>query len=98
MKEIKIFSFVSNFGNIIAGDKQNQTIRIFNYNKQMITITIDRKELSQNEYLLITNNMSDTMKIEPGSMHPVEIIHKTKKGSKLDMIRYKMKIFLKDLE
>ena len=45
----------------------------------MITITIDRKELSQNEYLLITNNMSDTMKIEPGSMHPVEIIHETKK-------------------
>ena len=98
LKEMKISSYVCNFGNIIAGDKQNQTITIFNYNKQMITITIDRKELSQNGYLLITNTMSDTMKIEPGSMLPVEIIHETKKGSKLDMIRYTMKIFLKDLE
>ena len=82
---MKISSHVCNFGNIVAGDKQNQTITIFNYNKQIITITIDMKELSQNEYLLITNNMSDTMKTEPGSMLPLEIIHETKKGSKLDI-------------
>ena len=82
---MKISSHVCNFGNIVTGDKQNQTITIFNYNKEIITITIDMKELSQNEYLLITNNMSDTMKTEPGSMLPLEIIHETKKGSKLDI-------------
>jgi len=94
MKEMRISSYFCNFGNIIAGDKQNQTITIYNYNKHQISVTMDKKELSQNGYMI--SPISDTTKIEPFSSFPIEIIHETKKGAKLEVTRYTMKIFLKD--
>jgi hydrocephalus-inducing protein len=97
MKEIKIATYSLDFGNIVANRKIDLKFEIYNYNKVTSSFSIDKREMSNMGYILMTNSNNDRHFIEPGSSMVINISHETNTRN-LNQIRNFLKMLMKDGE